>query len=616
MPAVLRSVWMSYFPLPLCEEKDTESLRTMRVIHKEVDKYSSGHITLIAENEEDMWLTYNLVQVGDQLRCSTVRKVQNESATGSVQTKQVRTNLTINVEKIDFDLQGSVLHLKGRNVAENQFVKMGAYHTLDLSLDEKFTIFKSEWDSIALMLVEQAADPTQHADLAAVIMHEGLAYVCLVTSTTTIVRAKIEINIPRKRPGLPTTQHEKGMTRFFEQIMQALERHVRFDIVKCVILASPGFVREQFFDYLMQTSTKQDKRVFLENKGKFVLVHSSSGHKHALKEVLMDSSIQSKLANTKAAAEVNALNDFYQMLKVDQSRAFYGYKHVKAASDALAIDTLLVSDALFRSRDLEERRRYVSLVDTVKEDQGTVRIFSSLHVSGEQLNQLSGVAAILRFPIPEPNSDEDSDSSTENATCLSNVKFTMWCAPSCCMDKKLGRFELKTSKTPALTIGVLGTLPDSGPSTRTDRFARPASHSAEASVRPSLVTTLNISKSIFKTRKPVYLAAFKVRTLKQTEQRVTLARTLDSLCFGVRCLSETRMQDASTVIELTAPRSLPGSGCAPFVMQGRLQLDMLGWKVASDNDAHSVLLVKILSIWITKTTLLSFLMTKAKHTPC
>ncbi|GAA47775.1 protein pelota [Clonorchis sinensis] len=387
----------------------------MRVIHKEVDKYSSGHITLIAENEEDMWLTYNLVQVGDQLRCSTVRKVQNESATGSVQTKQVRTNLTINVEKIDFDLQGSVLHLKGRNVAENQFVKMGAYHTLDLSLDEKFTIFKSEWDSIALMLVEQAADPTQHADLAAVIMHEGLAYVCLVTSTTTIVRAKIEINIPRKRPGLPTTQHEKGMTRFFEQIMQALERHVRFDIVKCVILASPGFVREQFFDYLMQTSTKQDKRVFLENKGKFVLVHSSSGHKHALKEVLMDSSIQSKLANTKAAAEVNALNDFYQMLKVDQSRAFYGYKHVKAASDALAIDTLLVSDALFRSRDLEERRRYVSLVDTVKEDQGTVRIFSSLHVSGEQLNQLSGVAAILRFPIPEPNSDEDSDSSTENA---------------------------------------------------------------------------------------------------------------------------------------------------------------------------------------------------------
>ncbi|CAL8096014.1 unnamed protein product [Calicophoron daubneyi] len=384
----------------------------MRVIGRNLDKNSSGQITLIAENEEDMWLTYNLVQVGDRIRCSTVRKVQNESATGSVQTKQVRTNLTIAIEKIDFDLQGSVLHLNGRNVEENQYVKMGAYHTLDLSLDQKFTIIKGEWDTVSIMLVEQAADPTRQADLAAVIMHEGLAYVCLITSTTTIVRAKIEMNIARKRTGLPTTQHEKGMARFFEQIMLALERHIRFDIVKCIILASPGFVREQFFDYLMQTAVKQDKRVFLENKGKFVLVHSSSGHKHALREVLVDPSIQNRLTNTKAAAEVSALNDFYQMMKSDQSRAFYGYKHVKAAADAYAIDTLLVSDALFRSHNLEERQRYVALVDAVKEDQGNVRIFSSLHVSGEQLNQLSGVAAILRFPIPEPESD-DSDSSAD-----------------------------------------------------------------------------------------------------------------------------------------------------------------------------------------------------------
>ncbi|KAK4469228.1 hypothetical protein MN116_006573 [Schistosoma mekongi] len=386
----------------------------MKVLSRELNKNSSGYITLLAENEEDMWLTYNLVQVGDKMRCSTVRKVQNESATGSVQTKQVRTNLTIEIEKIDFDLQGSVLHLNGRNVAENQFVKMGAYHTLDLGIDEKFTITKTEWDSVAIMLVEQASDPTQQADLAAVIMHEGLAYVCLITSTTTIVRAKIDTTIPRKRPGLPTAQHDKGLTRFFEQIMQALERHIRFDIVKCIILASPGFLREQFFEFMIQTATRQEKRVFLDNKSKFMLVHSSSGHKHALKEVLTDSIVMSKLVNTKATSEVTALNDFYQMLKTDQSRAFYGYKHVKTAADAYAIDTLLITDALFRSRNLSERRKYVELVDQVKDNQGTVRIFSSLHVSGEQLNQLSGVAAILRFPIPEPVSDDESGSSEED----------------------------------------------------------------------------------------------------------------------------------------------------------------------------------------------------------
>ncbi|KER21670.1 hypothetical protein T265_10060 [Opisthorchis viverrini] len=97
----------------------------------------------------------------------------------------------------------------------------------------------------------------------------------------------------------------------------------------------------------------------------------------------------------------------------------------------------------------------------------------------------------------------------------------------------------------ALPRPNLNTL-SAGPSSRTDRFARPASLSAAASARPSSVTTLNTSKSVFKPRKPVYLATFNVRTLKQAGQQVALARTLDSLCIDVCCLSETRTQDAST----------------------------------------------------------------------
>lgn len=122
-----------------------------------------------------------------------------------------------------------MLHLKGRNIVENQFVKMGAYHTLAIGVNDKFTVSKQEWDSVSLLLVEQAGDPTQNADVATVIMHEGLAYVCLITSSTTHVRAKIESTVPRKRPNLPTTQHEKGIARFFDQIIQAIERNVKFE---------------------------------------------------------------------------------------------------------------------------------------------------------------------------------------------------------------------------------------------------------------------------------------------------------------------------------------------------------------------------------------------------
>lgn len=38
----------------------------------------------------------------------------------------------------------------------------------------------------------------------------------------------------------------------------------------------------------------------------------------------------------------------------------------------------------FRSADVPTRQRYVALVESVKDGGGTVRVFSSLHVSGER----------------------------------------------------------------------------------------------------------------------------------------------------------------------------------------------------------------------------------------
>ena len=75
--------------------------------------------------------------------------------------------------------------------------------------------------------------------------------VCLVTSCMTVTRAKVDVSIPRKRRG-DCSQHEKGLTKFYDQCIQALLRHVNFDVVKAVIVASPGFVRQQFFDYMYQ----------------------------------------------------------------------------------------------------------------------------------------------------------------------------------------------------------------------------------------------------------------------------------------------------------------------------------------------------------------------------
>ncbi|RWS24102.1 hypothetical protein B4U80_07843, partial [Leptotrombidium deliense] len=383
-------------------------------------------VTVIPEEPEDIWHSYNLLQIGDSLKASTIRKVTVESATGSTGSNRVRTTLTITVEQVEYDTQACLLRVKGRNIVENQYVKMGQYHTLDIELNRKFTLTKSFWDSIALERLDTSCDPSQTADVVAIIMQQGLAHICLVTSSMTILKAKIDVNIPRKRRG-QCSQHEKGLRKFYDNIIQAILRHVNFEgiflieltliyvycvvlvVVKCVLVASPGFVKDDFYEYLFQQAVKLEMKNIVENKAKFILAHSSSGFKHSLKEVLTDPLIQSKLIETKAAAEVRALDAFYSLLQTEPNRAFYGVKHVEKANELQAIETLLICDSLFRCENITQRKKFVALVDSVKESGGDVRIFSSLHVSGEQLDQLSGIAAILRFPIPEPENDSEEE---------------------------------------------------------------------------------------------------------------------------------------------------------------------------------------------------------------
>jgi protein pelota len=154
---------------------------------------------------------------------------------------------------------------------------------------------------------------------------------------------------------------------------------------------------------------RQDDKQLLEHKAKFMLCHASSGHKHALDEVLNDPAIQSQVADTKAVEDVKALETFFRMLHTDQDRAYYGLKHVTQANANMAIETLLITDELFRHQDIATRRKYVDLVESVRDNGGIVRLFSSLHVSGEKLGQISGVAAILRFPMPEIDQEEEEE---------------------------------------------------------------------------------------------------------------------------------------------------------------------------------------------------------------
>ncbi|KAI7740844.1 hypothetical protein M8C21_005699 [Ambrosia artemisiifolia] len=310
------------------------------------------------------------------------------------------------VKNVDYDKEGSVLRVRGKNILENEHI--GQFHTLELELKRAFVLRKVLWDTLAIEALKEASDPSASADLAVVLMQEGLAHILLGfynISSLTVTPSRIEASIPRKH-GPSVAGYDKALNKFYENVLQ---------VVRCAVIASPGFTKDQFHRHLMLEAERRDLRNIIENKSRIVLVHSTSGYKHSLREVLDDPNVMNMIKDTKAAQEVRALKDFYAMLSnvshakvdkitlynIDPYRACYGPKHVEVAHERMAVQTLLITDDLFRSSDVATRQRYVNLVNTVKDSGGSVHIFSSMHVSGEQLAQLTGVAAILRFPLPD-----------------------------------------------------------------------------------------------------------------------------------------------------------------------------------------------------------------------
>lgn len=99
--------------------------------------------------------------------------------------------------------------------------------------------------------------------------------------------------------------------------------------------------------------------------------------------------------------ETRALNTFFHTFDSCPEKAAYGWEEVGMAVELGAVDSLFVSDELFRTSDVARRKQIAEMVEHVKQSGGKLFVLSTMHVSGTRLKELTGIAATLRFPLPE-----------------------------------------------------------------------------------------------------------------------------------------------------------------------------------------------------------------------
>jgi len=424
----------------------------MRLVRKDIDERSGeGSASLLPQEPEDMvrdfggshpptlspptntcffpqWHLYNLIRPHDILRAPALRKVTREAtSTGSTISSTIRTTLTIRVLSTDFDPTSSQLHVSGRVCAENPYVSIGAHHTLDLELNRQFQLEKGGddgWDSVSLDMLKEATDVKRRAEVWAVVCQEGLANICIVTEFQTVVRQKVEVSIPRKRTGAGAEAHDSGMGRFFETVMQTLLRQIDLPTLLAegksppLLLAGPGFVAQGLQKHILAYATRIGDKALLGYARQSILVaHASSGHVHALAEALKSPPVLAKLSDTKYARETQLMEKFFALLREDDGRAWYGPREVERAVAKGAVGrgggVLLISNKLFRSEDIGVRKRWVTLVEKVRnEEGGEVRVLSSAHESGKRLEGLGDIGAILTFPLQDLDEDDEAPATS------------------------------------------------------------------------------------------------------------------------------------------------------------------------------------------------------------
>jgi len=204
------------------------------------------------------------------------------------------------------------------------------------------------------------------------------------------------------------------LSSFFQKILDAITSSINFDVVKCIVVASPGFTKDQFGDFLANnTSNNKHYEIVRKNLNKFVYVHSSSGYKQAIQEILAKPEILNQIKNTKASDDILVMENLNNVLAKDMERVVFGLKSILIAYEKDAIETLIVSDDFLRKISPTIRKEITTMMRGLKEKNREVVKMSSMHYTGEKINSFGGIVAILKYVLDELNEIEEDINSTD-----------------------------------------------------------------------------------------------------------------------------------------------------------------------------------------------------------
>jgi protein pelota len=354
----------------------------MRIRSREDIEGGGERVTLVPETTDDLWHLHHAVEPGDRVSGETTRRVQREDDrlrdTGG---QREPMTVTLSVESVEFHEFANRLRVGGEIVACSREDEIGGHHTLNVEAFDEITIEKV-WKPDQTERIEEAAESEEGPEVAIATVEEGYASIHTVSEYRTDEYASITA---------PTGKGEYARARseLFGELGDAL---ARMD-VDAIILAGPGFTKGDALDHVEEEHPEVAELI--------TTVDTSAAGDRGVHEVLARGALEDVRAETRIAAEAALIDELMQRIK-EGATAAYGPEEVQRAAEYGAVEELLILDSRLREERAGQGEWPIdadAVIREVERQGGDVTVFSEEFEPGQQLDSLSGIAALLRYRI-------------------------------------------------------------------------------------------------------------------------------------------------------------------------------------------------------------------------
>ncbi len=355
----------------------------MRLLAKDE---KGGSVELEAEDSDDLWHMYNLIDRGDRVCGYTLREIKVSRGTGEERGGRKRVFLCIDVEDMGFQSFTERLRIKGRVVSGPEEMNIqGSYHSFAVGPHDRIAITKEEWLSFHVERLNKALSK-ERPKVLVVTLDDQEAALFMLNDYEVQGLVSLDSHLPGKY--VDTSDRGAIKSKYLAAVTGEVGRILAKEKLD-VIVAGPGFTK---VDLIKELKAKFKGTTIFEET-------SSTIGEPGVREVMNRGTFAKVMARSALVQDTRLIDELLSRLSSKPGLIAYGVEEVGKAVDRGAVETLMVSEKLFKELDHDSRRQVESICKKAEGYQGKVFFVGSSHEKGRQLVGLGGIAALLRFPV-------------------------------------------------------------------------------------------------------------------------------------------------------------------------------------------------------------------------